>query len=231
LGLIYFTAIILVIAGLGIRLGGARLIAFGLAAATGLRYVRALYMYFLLAPLILARPAARAFPYLAPQSSGAEESSSRSTDDPLLGLFRKYATGLLAASVVLAALATVSVWRRSDIAPPGNIAPAAAVDFVKRNNIGGNVFNNQQFGGYLIWSGIPVFIDGRLEVYGDAFVRKYAQTIDLADVAAAYAVLDEYNIRWAILNPYEPLVGELARNNAWDKAYADADAVVFVRRR
>jgi hypothetical protein len=225
-GLIYFIAIILAIAGLGVRLGGARLISFGLAAATGLRYVRALYMFFLLAPLILARPAARALPYLAPQSSGTED-----TDDPLLRLFQKYATVLLAVSVALAVLTTASMWRRGDIVPPSSIAPEAAIDFVKRNNISGNVFNNQQFGGYLIWSGIPVFIDGRLEVYGDVFVRKYAQTIDLTDVTKAYAVLDEYNITWAILNPYEPLVSELARNTAWDKAYADADAVVLVRRR
>jgi hypothetical protein len=230
-GLIYFIAIILGIAGLGIRLGGARLISFGLSAATGLRYVRALYMFFLLAPLILARPAARSFPCLAPPSSGAEGSERNGTGDPLLNLLQKYAMVFLAGSAALAILGTASIWRRNDIVPPATIAPAAAIDFIKRNNITGNVFNNQQFGGYLIWSGIPVFIDGRLEVYGDAFVRKYAQTLALADVTKAYAVLDEYNITWAILNPYEPLVGELARNPAWDKAYADADAVVFVRRR
>jgi hypothetical protein len=229
-GLIYFIAVILVIAGLGIRLGGARLVSFGLAAATGLRYVRALYMFFFLAPLILARPAARSLPYLAPQSFSAEGSDGNRATDPLFGLLRKYATVVLAGSAALAVLATASISRRSDIVPPGTIAPAAAIDFVKRTNITGNVFNNQQFGGYLIWSGIPVFIDGRLEVYGDAFVRKYAQTLALADVTKAYGVLDEYSIKWAILSPYEPLVGELARNAAWEKAYADADAVVFVRR-
>jgi hypothetical protein len=229
-GLIYFIAILLVIAGLGIQLRGARLVSFGLGAATGLRYVRALYMFFLLAPLILARPAARALPALAAQSSSADGSASERANDPLLRLLQRYATALLAGSAALAVLATASLWRRTDIVPSGAIAPAAAIDFVKRNKISGNVFNNQQFGGYLIWSGIPVFIDGRLELYGDVFEREYAQTLALADVARAYALLDEYNIAWTILNPYEPLVGELARNAAWDKAYADADAVVFVRR-
>jgi hypothetical protein len=228
--LIYFVAIFLVIAGLGIRLGGARLISFGLAAATGLRYMRALFMFFLLAPIILARPAARCFPPLAPQSFAAEASDGEVAPDALLGLLRKYATVVLVGCMVLAVLMTVSFWRRDDIVPSKAIAPEAAVDFVKRANITGNVFNSQAFGGYLIWSGIPVFIDGRLEVYGDAFVRKYAQTVGLADVTKAYAVLDEYNIKWAILNPYEPLVSELTRNASWDKAYADADAVVFVRR-
>ena len=231
LGLAFFIAIILTIAGLGIRLGGARLIAFGLAAATGLRYVRALYMFFLLAPLILARPAARALTSLAPQPSGAQGAGGTGPPDPLFALLQKYATVFVAGGAVLAVLATASIWRVSDIGPPANIAPAAAIDFVKRSNITGNVFNNQQFGGYLIWSGIPVFIDGRLEVYGDAFVRKYAQTIGLADVANAFAVLDQYNVTWTLLNPYEPLVGALAQNPAWEKAYADADAVVFVRRR
>jgi hypothetical protein len=228
--LIYFVAIFLAIAGFGIRLGGARLISFGLAAATGLRYMRALFMFFLLAPIILARPAARALPYLAPQSSSAE-ADGQGAPDALLGLLQKYATAILVGCVALAVLATASVWRRDDIVPPATIAPAAAIDFVKRNNITGNVFNSQLFGGSLIWSGIPVFIDGRLEVYGDAFERKYAQALELTDVTKAYAVLDEYNVAWAILNPYEPLASELARNAAWEKAYADADAVVFVRRR
>jgi hypothetical protein len=138
---------------------------------------------------------------------------------------------VLAGCLALAALATATMWRRDDIAPPKSITPEGAIDFVRRANITGNVFNNQQFGGYLIWSGIPVFIDGRLEVYGDAFIRKYAETLGLADVAKAYAVLDEYEVRWTILNPYEPLVGALAQNAAWEKVYADADAVVFARRR
>jgi small-conductance mechanosensitive channel len=229
--LIYFVAIFLAIAGLGIRLGAARLISFGLAAATGLRYMRALFMFFLLAPIILARPAARALPYLAPQSSRAEGSEGQGTPDALLRLLQKYATAVLVGCVALAVLATASIWRRDDIAPPATIAPAAAIDFVKRNNITGNVFNSQLFGGYLIWSGIPVFIDGRLEVYGDAFERKYAHTLELTNVSEAYAVLDEYKVAWAILNPYEPLSSELARNATWEKAYADADAVVFVRHR
>lgn len=229
--LIYFVAIFLAIAGFGIRLGGARLISFGLAAATGLRYMRALFMCFLLAPIILARPAARCFPALAAQSPPTESSDSKATPDALFGFLQKYATAVLVGCVALAVLTTASVWRRDDIVPSRTIAPEAAIDFVKRANITGNVFNSQQFGGYLIWSGIPVFIDGRLEVYGDAFVRKYAETVDLANVTKAYAVLDEYNIAWAILSPYEPLASELARNAAWEKAYEDADAVVFVRRR
>jgi hypothetical protein len=229
--LIYFVGIFLVVAGLGIRLGGARLISFGLAAATGLRYMRALFMFFLVAPIILARPAARCFPALAPQSSTADLSDSKVAPDKALGFLQKYTMAVFVVCVALAVLATASVWRRDDIVPPQTIAPEAAIDFVKHNNITGRVFNNQQFGGYLIWSGIPVFIDGRLEIYGDAFVREYAQTLALADVTKTYAVLDKYNINWAFLNPYEPLVGELARNAAWDKAYADDDAVVFVRRR
>jgi hypothetical protein len=229
--LIYFVAIFLTIAALGIRLGAARLIAFGLAAATGLRYMRALFMFFLLAPIILARPAARCFPPLAPQSSGADSFDSKAAPNAPLGLLQKYATAVLVSCVAIAVLATASVWRRDDVAPPKTIAPEAAIDFVKRANITGHVFNSQQFGGYLIWSGIPVFIDGRLEVYGDAFERKYAQTHDLTDVGKAYAVLDEYNIAWAILSPHEPLASELARNAAWEKAYVDADAVVFVRHR
>lgn len=229
--LIYFVAILLAIAGFGIRLSGARLISFGLAAATGLRYMRALLMYFLLVPIILARPAARRFPFLARQFSGEEFPDRKVTPDALLGVLQKRATSVVVGCLAAALLATASVWARDDIVPPKAIAPAAAIDFVKHANITGNVFNGQEFGGYLVWSGIPVFIDGRLEVYGDTFLRQYAQTVSLADVGKAYAVLDEYDIKWALLNPHEPLAAELTRNAAWEKPYADADAAVFVRRR
>ena len=45
----------------------------------------------------------------------------------------------------------------------------------ERMRLTGPVFNNEGFGGYLIFSGIPTFIDGRIELYGDAFLARYLE--------------------------------------------------------
>ncbi|MCB0994906.1 MAG: hypothetical protein KDB21_07430, partial [Acidimicrobiales bacterium] len=46
--------------------------------------------------------------------------------------------------------------------------PVAAVDYLVETGLADqNGFNAYQWGGYLIWRSVPVFIDGRADVYGD----------------------------------------------------------------
>ncbi|MDA8336516.1 MAG: hypothetical protein M0Z41_16260 [Peptococcaceae bacterium] len=42
--------------------------------------------------------------------------------------------------------------------------PVSAVAYIKHHHLG-HVFNNYNWGGYLIYEGVPVYIDGRSEVY------------------------------------------------------------------
>ena len=133
--------------------------------------------------------------------------------------------------MVLAALITLSAWWRRDIVPPKSIAPQAAIDFVRRANIRGNVFNDFNFGGYLIFSGIPTFIDGRMLPFGDTFFRKYYDAANLIDIKSAFETLDEYKVSWVLLYRKEPLAKALARSPLWDEVYSDEYSVVFVRRR
>ena len=114
--------------------------------------------------------------------------------------------------------------------PSKEIAPRAAIDFIQRAHIGGNVFNWYGFGGYLIFSGIPTFIDGRAELFGDEFVHKYVDAETLIDIDRAFAILDDYKVNWIIFPPDKPLAKALARNARWDGVYSDENSVVFVRR-
>ena len=229
--LIYLVAILSAMPGLGIRLRGPRLIAFGLLTVMGLSYIRGLLMFFLLVPIILARPAAESIWYLVPQLSGPKTSESDTTSDPVLRFLQKRSFAILASCMALAMLITVRTWWREDIVPSKVIAPTAAIDFVQHANITGNVFNWYGFGGYLIFSGIPTFIDGRAELFGDDFVHKYADAETLADINSAFEMLDEYNVNWVIFRPQEPLAKALAHSALWDKVYSDDYSVVFVRRR
>ena len=133
-------------------------------------------MFFFLAPIILARPASTCARWLAPQLSEKQTSDSDKTSDPVLRFLERRSLAILAGCMAVAALITVSTWWRT-VSPPENIAPKGAIDFVQRKNIIGNVFNDYNFGGYLIFSGIPTFVDGRALPFGDAFLHKYFDTV------------------------------------------------------
>jgi hypothetical protein len=227
---VYLVGILSAIAGFGIRLNGPGLVAFAITTLTGLRYVRGLLMFFFVIPAILARPAGASSRYLAPLLPDAKSPESADASDPALEFLHKRAKPIFAICAALAVLLTASTIWRNDVVPPKAITPKAALDFVRRTNITGNVFNSYQFGGYLIFSGIPTFIDGRAELYGDAFVRKYAETENIVDINSAFDLLDEYKVNWVLLAPKEPLAKALGRNEPWDQVYSDEDAVVFVRR-
>ena len=48
-----------------------------------------------------------------------------------------------------------------------------------RPNLQGNVLNHYGFGGYLISVGIKTFIDGRGELYGGDFIKRYVEIVEL----------------------------------------------------
>jgi hypothetical protein len=54
--------------------------------------------------------------------------------------------------------------------------PVKAVDFIEQHNLQGHIFHPQIFGDYLIWRLYPhqrSFIDGRVHLFGENFVREY----------------------------------------------------------
>ncbi len=226
---IYLVGILSAIAGFGIRLRGARLAVYALITFTGLRYIRGLLMFFFVVPIVLARPAGASAWFLAPQLLRTKSGEGEESSDPILAFLQKRSIAMVAAFGVLATVVTVSTWWRDDIIPPKENTPEAALNFVRSKNITGNVFNDYQFGGYLIWSGVPTFIDGRAELFGDDFVRQYAETVMVADLKKALTVLDDYKVNWVILTPTEPL-SKAITTGPWDEIYSDKYAVVFVRR-
>jgi hypothetical protein len=109
--------------------------------------------------------------------------------------------------------------------------PAAAVDFLQAERIGGALYNAYGWGGYLIWRLYPethVFIDGRADVYGDAFIEEvYLKAY--RGGADWRAPLDQYNVRIVLVEPTAPLTVQLSREAEWKKVYADDQAVILTR--
>ncbi len=56
------------------------------------------------------------------------------------------------------------------------------------------MLNDLQFGGYLIWRQVPVFVDGRAELYGETFEMAYYRALQLKDVDGFLDLLKRYDI-------------------------------------
>jgi len=115
--------------------------------------------------------------------------------------------------------------------------PYKAVDFLLREKIKGNFFNDFNSGAYLVGRvhpNIKVFIDGRTEEYGAKFFESY-QKIWQEGNAKVFAEFDrKYNITGAFLNnahqqiPKEVLKMFYSFKN-WSIVYLDDDAVIFLK--
>lgn len=91
------------------------------------------------------------------------------------------------------------------------------------------VFNEYSFGGPLILAGIKPYIDGRSDMYGDAFMADYVQIAD-GDVARFNRAARRYGITWTLLPPKLHLTKALDASPEWRRLYADKVGVIHVRR-
>lgn len=90
------------------------------------------------------------------------------------------------------------------------------------------VFNEYSFGGPLILAGVRPYIDGRADMYGDAFFSEYAR-IARGDVAAFQRAVERYGIRWTMLPESSPLVKALDSSPRWRRVYTDKVGIIHVR--
>jgi hypothetical protein len=106
--------------------------------------------------------------------------------------------------------------------------PISALASVPDNVRQQPVFNDYEFGGYLIFKGIRVFVDGRADMYGDTFIREYIGLHEL-DNAAITATLDKHGIVWAIVHSDYRRGRIFDRLPGWRLQYTDKFASVFIR--
>ncbi len=108
--------------------------------------------------------------------------------------------------------------------------PVAAVEFLKREAIPGNIFNLDEFGDYMIFAAWPeykVFIDGRSDMYGSTRVNDYRK---IADGQPEWQkTIDKYNISWVFFAPRSPISAILKSQPNWSLIYTDEVASIFVR--
>jgi hypothetical protein len=200
------------------------LVAFGLLA---LQAQRAIGLFALVAAPVVARHLASREPDWLARPAARPAPAAAVLNGVLLGLV------LLGAGLKLA-LPLAPAAEAEALAAMG--VPAAAGGWLARERPAARLFNAYDWGGYLIWSGYParqVFVDGRADLYGDAFLFEYA-AIARADAGWDEA-LARYGVDTVLVPAASPLARELAVAPGWRLAFAEqavaapGTAVVYAR--
>ena len=108
------------------------------------------------------------------------------------------------------------------------VTPGAAIEVARRLGLSGPVFNSETFGGYLIFRGVPTFIDGRIEMYGNDFLATDYRA-ERGGETALSEIFERYHIAWTLLAPGIGAVGVIDRLSGWERVYADNRAVIHRR--
>ncbi|RII27794.1 MAG: hypothetical protein CXR31_06090 [Geobacter sp.] len=105
-----------------------------------------------------------------------------------------------------------------------------AVEFLKKEHINGNMFDDDEFGDYIIyatWPDYKVFFDGRSDMYGSAMLKEYGKIISFSP--GWEELLAKNNITWIIYGTNSMLSRYLQCRSDWRLIYSDKVASIFVK--
>ncbi len=202
------------------------------AAYAGVQHVR---MFALTACVVVVVGGA----ILAPVT---QELASRISDRPTRRWMAASVTSLLALLVAVRCFDVVMNRNHSPMtfgARFGWQMPERAADFVKRENLPGQVFNTYNEGGYMVWSLGPRYrdyIDGRALPFGPDIFRHEAELLQSSlDSDGWQREADRYGINTIILplNRFESTFVTLKNfcsSVDWRPVYLDEVSAVFLRR-
>ncbi len=108
--------------------------------------------------------------------------------------------------------------------------PVEAVNFLKKVSLKGNMFNEDEFGDYIIYSAHPqyrIFIDSRVDMYGVDHFQDYLTMVYFKP--GWEKIIEKYKINWAILDSDSILSRYLLERKDWRLIYSDKVANIFVR--
>lgn len=122
--------------------------------------------------------------------------------------------------------------------------PLQATEFIKAASLRGHMFNDYNYGAYMLWRLAPefaIFIDGRADVYECCEMRDYLQLAynkrmnDQEYRAFLQRFWDKYDISYAVMvttkhNVMRRIATLLATDPQWSLVFWDDDSQIFVRK-
>ncbi|HEX8417779.1 MAG TPA: hypothetical protein VF641_09250 [Methylobacterium sp.] len=180
-----------------------------LLGAMMIRHSRFADLFILVAPILVAGPAALRFAGLRAEA-------------PSVGnrLDRLAVAVLALAALGLAALQTPRL--------DPEVTPVAALEAARAKGLHGPVYNDYNFGGFLIASGVKTFIDGRADqIFLGGFMDALFEARTDADGERFAALLRRYGITWALVQKGGKDAAHLARLDGWAMLHQDDVAAVY----
>ena len=106
--------------------------------------------------------------------------------------------------------------------------PVAALAYLDAHPIPGKMLDYYGFGGYLVFAGRPVFIDGRGDLYERTGV--FGDYVHLNEFQpGSMGILRNYGIDACLLGAKQSLAAVLLATPEWRRVYSDDTSVIFVR--
>lgn len=199
------------------------LLLFGGTAAAGLMSLRNIPLFAVISAPIVAR-------YLLSSMEGSPIYPTVSGQAPASStprMMRVMNWGILITAVFASLLWTTTKISENETAVDAEY-PSQAVAYLQESGLAEQPgYNKYLWGGYLIWHDIPVFIDGRADVYGDDFMEYYMQTFNVTE--SWREPLDAYAVQYVLTDKYGTLAVLLETDMGWEGVYADELAQIFVR--
>jgi hypothetical protein len=180
-----------------------------------LAHVRSIENFALLVPLILAKPWSEQL-----LRRPREKLTAKADVVPPAW------AGAVAFVAIIAATVFAAPYLRYQFVPAQ--VPTQALAAVQQHGAT-RILNAYEFGGYLISRQVPVFIDGRAELYGEKMVMDMFRTSAGRDIEALDRMIEDHHIDATMLPPTAAAVRLLDQRAGWHRLYADAVAVVHVR--
>ena len=158
----------------------------------------------------------------------------------------KFIVSLPGKIILLAFIAVISLYFLRQVRDDSFISeysyPVKAADYIVENldleNI--RLYNEYNYGSYLIFRGIPVFIDSRADLYAPEFNKKgfpdgegkdiFSDYINISSIGTYYETkFEEYGITHLIMYKNAKLNMFISRDNNYKQLYEDDRFVIYER--
>ena len=185
-----------------------RIIAMGFLAYLMVRHARFISLFGVIAPMLATRSMA------AMRGVGADEAAA-----PVAMPWPPIAGALVAALVAIVL---------SQPVPAADVTPQDAYRAAVAAGVSGPVYNDYDFGGFLMARGVQTFVDGRTDqLFLGPFLPDLAKAITAKDNAPFASLLSRYHVRWALVRAHSGEARHLADMPGWRLIHTDPVAAVY----
>ena len=107
---------------------------------------------------------------------------------------------------------------------PTKVISDKAIDVLKKENPK-RLLNYYDYGGYLVYKNIPVFIDGRADLYSEYNFEDY---LDISNASYKFTkYLKKYNFDYILMPKKRGITTYLSESNDYNVIYSDKKVVIF----